>query len=53
MTPQSRRKSILVRMMRPVSVAFGEKDTPIKLTLNLDPTNGGQLGSPAPGLWRL
>lgn len=30
MTPQSKRRSILVRMMRPVSVAFGET-----LTFNL------------------
>ena len=26
LSPQSKRRSILVRMMRPISVAFGEKD---------------------------
>lgn len=35
MTPKSKRKSILVRMLRPVSVAFGEFHPAVTVCLKL------------------
>lgn len=42
MIPKSKRKSILVRMLRPVSVAFGEKKHTLTAARTRTPKNPSQ-----------